>query len=80
MQHSHSPADTFLYICPMHPEVQQDGPGDCPKCGMHLVPKAEADAAAHAGHDHRHGAENVPAGDLDTVSVVRVFGTKSALN
>lgn len=67
MQHSHSPADTSLYVCPMHPEVQQDGPGDCPKCGMHLVPKAEADAAAHAGHGHHHGAEKAHAGDLDTV-------------
>lgn len=69
MQNSHSPADTSLYVCPMHPEVQQDEPGDCPKCGMHLVPKAEADAAAHAGyggHGH-HGAEKVPAGDLDSV-------------
>ncbi len=26
------------YTCPMHPEVQQDGPGSCPKCGMALVP------------------------------------------
>jgi Cu+-exporting ATPase len=26
------------YSCPMHPEVMQDGPGDCPKCGMALVP------------------------------------------
>ena len=24
------------YTCPMHPEVMQDGPGDCPKCGMAL--------------------------------------------
>jgi Cu+-exporting ATPase len=27
-----------IYTCPMHPEVQQDGPGDCPKCGMALEP------------------------------------------
>lgn len=26
------------YTCPMHPEVIQDGPGDCPKCGMALEP------------------------------------------
>ncbi len=26
------------YICPMDPEVQQQGPGDCPKCGMALEP------------------------------------------
>ncbi len=27
-----------IYTCPMHPEVKQDHPGDCPKCGMHLEP------------------------------------------
>ena len=27
------------YTCPMHPEVIQDGPGPCPKCGMALEPK-----------------------------------------
>jgi Cu+-exporting ATPase len=25
-----------IYTCPMHPEVQQDHPGNCPKCGMTL--------------------------------------------
>ncbi len=27
-----------IYTCPMHPEVQQIGSGDCPKCGMALEP------------------------------------------
>lgn len=27
-----------LYTCPMHPEIIQNTPGDCPKCGMHLEP------------------------------------------
>jgi Cu+-exporting ATPase len=26
------------YTCPMHPEVRQDKPGSCPKCGMTLEP------------------------------------------
>ncbi len=26
------------YVCPMHPEVHKNGPGDCPKCGMALEP------------------------------------------
>ena len=28
-----------LYICPMDPEIEQIGPGSCPKCGMALEPK-----------------------------------------
>ncbi len=31
-----------IYTCPMHPEIQQTGPGSCPKCGMTLVPAAPA--------------------------------------
>jgi Cu+-exporting ATPase len=27
-----------LYTCPMHPEIVQEGPGDCPICGMALEP------------------------------------------
>src|SRR6266540_4193312 len=29
----------MIYTCPMHPEVEQDHPGACPKCGMTLEPK-----------------------------------------
>ncbi len=31
-----------VYICPMCPEVRQDGPGICPSCGMALEPEAPA--------------------------------------
>ncbi len=32
------PAAAGRYTCPMHPEIVQDGPGTCPKCGMALEP------------------------------------------
>jgi len=32
------PAVEGKYTCPMHPEIVQDGPGTCPKCGMALEP------------------------------------------
>ena len=32
------PGQEATYTCPMHPEVQQAQPGDCPKCGMPLEP------------------------------------------
>ncbi|MFZ5722465.1 MAG: heavy metal translocating P-type ATPase [Pseudomonadota bacterium] len=28
-----------MYTCPMHPEIRQDHPGSCPKCGMALEPE-----------------------------------------
>jgi len=44
-----------IYTCPMHPEVQQDHPGDCPKCGMALEPKtASASARAEDNNGELH--------------------------
>ena len=37
----HSTPDS-VYTCPMHPEVEQDHPGSCPKCGMALEPARPA--------------------------------------
>jgi len=31
--------ESATYTCPMHPEIEQQGPGACPKCGMALEPK-----------------------------------------
>ncbi len=39
-----------LYTCPMHPEVQSDRPGICPKCKMNLEPQKPATG-------HSRGAE-----------------------
>ena len=41
------PASTpcAVYTCPMHPQIRQEGPGNCPICGMTLEPvKATAEA------------------------------------
>ena len=35
-----APARTdIVYTCPMHPQIEQIGPGTCPICGMALEPK-----------------------------------------
>jgi Cu+-exporting ATPase len=31
--------EATVYVCPMHPDVRQDHPGVCPKCGMALEPE-----------------------------------------
>src|SRR5213592_352694 len=45
-----APADTRdrTYVCPMDPEVRQQGPGACPKCGMALEPDLSDPAALFA--------------------------------
>ncbi len=48
---------TTKYTCSMHPEIMEDKPGLCPKCGMKLIPvKEKADEkpmvhSAHSGHN-----------------------------
>ena len=37
-----------IYTCPMHPEIRQDHPGNCPICGMALEPEIAAEAKARA--------------------------------
>jgi P-type Cu+ transporter len=37
-QPEHAARDA-IYTCPMHPEIEQVGPGFCPICGMALEPK-----------------------------------------
>src|SRR5690606_244588 len=34
-----APPPGTMYFCPMDPEVRQDHPGTCPKCGMALEPE-----------------------------------------
>lgn len=35
------PSEATRYTCPMHPEVIKAEPGNCPICGMKLVPMKE---------------------------------------
>ena len=47
----------------MHPEIIQAGPGNCPKCGMNLVPvKDEIEASHVQPHHHDHHASAVQIG------------------
>ncbi|NKX68185.1 copper-translocating P-type ATPase (plasmid) [Labrenzia sp. 5N] len=74
--HPHETSAEAIYTCPMHPEVRQEGPGKCPKCGMFLVPEGEAGGHGHAAHGHgkhdhagrsQHATAPAPGGKYDKV-------------
>src|SRR5437867_2343885 len=64
-QHSHhaheieqeEQEETQKYTCPMHPEVITDHPGNCPKCGMKLVPLAEHKPPTSNSDESRAGVQ-----------------------
>ena len=37
-------AETY-YTCPMHPEIREAKPGNCPICGMTLIKKSATEGA-----------------------------------
>jgi hypothetical protein len=50
-----------MYTCPMHPDVRQEGPGKCPKCGMALVLESEVKAKPMIADTRAHHLEKLPA-------------------
>lgn len=42
------------YTCPMHPQIKMDNPGQCPICGMDLIPVKKDTSEDHSAHsDHQ---------------------------
>lgn len=61
------------WTCSMHPQIQQPEPGDCPICGMDLIP-LEKDAGADDGPRVMSMSEASRAlADIQTTEVIRDF-------
>jgi hypothetical protein len=49
------PQGKSAYTCPMHPEIKRSEPGQCPICGMNLVPEKKPESGHdHEAHSHEH--------------------------
>jgi Cu(I)/Ag(I) efflux system membrane fusion protein len=59
------------YHCPMHPSIVQDHPGNCPICGMKLVPVKADQQAATSGEPATAAAGATNAAASDAQSSVR---------
>ena len=52
------------YTCPMHPEIHQSQPGNCPKCGMQLIPVAEGVASGKQHDQKSHSGQSQQGGHI----------------
>jgi RND family efflux transporter MFP subunit len=81
---SKSSAQATRYHCPMHPTYIAEQPGDCPICGMRLVPidgekprasGASASADTSSGQEHVHPAASGQAAEVSTAGNVPGLAT-----
>lgn len=75
-----SSSEEQLWTCPMHPAIVQDHPGECPICGMTLVPKAKGNAGIAHPTTGGNRAATVPGlSPVDlTPERVQLIGMKTA--
>ncbi len=67
-----------IYTCPMHPEIEQIGPGLCPKCGMALEPKSISLEGDEENPEYRDMLRRFVMGAILTVPLV-VIAMRSML-
>jgi len=66
-----------LYTCPMHPAIVQDHPGECPICGMTLVPKLVGKPRPPAATSPAAGVPGLSEVDL-TPERIQLIGMRTA--
>lgn len=63
-----------MWTCSMHPQIMQPEPGDCPICGMHLIP-AETGADGLALNEIKMSENAMALANIQTTIVGNVSGT-----
>ncbi len=69
--HDHAIDENGEWTCSMHPQIRQDEPGDCPICGMDLIPAESSTGADHGPLVYEMTAEAVALANVHT-SVVNL--------
>src|SRR5690606_11886322 len=70
-----SKKETQMWTCSMHPQIMQPEPGDCPICGMDLIP-AESGADGLAANEIKMTDNAMALANIQTT----IVGTETAEN
>lgn len=79
---NHDEEEPTVWTCSMHPHIKMDKPGDCPICGMDLIPLGQSSGVAvdpNAVHLSREAAQlanvmTTVVGKKNPVKEVRLYG------
>ncbi len=68
----------IVYTCSMHPQIHQNEPGNCPICGMELIPVSESGEAQKANPDALTlSPVAMKLADVETVPAIRKAAVKT---
>ena len=72
--HAHQAGE--VWTCSMHPQIRQDGPGQCPICEMDLIPVTDAGAELAVEDAVQMSSTAMQIANVQTVTVQRAEPTK----
>jgi len=61
------------WTCSMHPQIQQPEPGDCPICGMDLIPLKEEDGAGSGPREMSMSETSRALADIQTTEIAQTY-------
>ncbi|MEM6685143.1 MAG: efflux RND transporter periplasmic adaptor subunit [Bacteroidota bacterium] len=73
-----STAETTLWTCSMHPQIMQPEPGDCPLCGMDLIPAQESSTEL-TSNQFRMTENALALGNIETTKVSETNAASASL-
>ncbi|WP_028581906.1 efflux RND transporter periplasmic adaptor subunit [Desulfogranum japonicum] len=66
-------AEPTIWTCSMHPQIQQSEPGNCPICGMELIPLEKENLDSESSRVMSMSESSKALAEIETVSVIRSF-------
>lgn len=72
--HAHEEGESEIWTCAMHPQIRQEEPGNCPICGMELIPVKASAAVNDSEIQMSEAAAKIA--DIQTVTVQAGSPTK----
>ncbi|MEO0795283.1 MAG: efflux RND transporter periplasmic adaptor subunit [Verrucomicrobiota bacterium] len=66
-------ADETIWTCSMHPQIRQTEPGDCPICGMDLIPLTQDDHVSDNPRAMSMSESSRALAEIETTEVIRRF-------